>query len=268
MSHLAREDGKQVYYEDYGSGDAAVILVHGWGAGVRAWDYSLPALVEAGHRVVLLDHRGCGQSSKDFADVSVEAIASDVVALVDQLGLKRVVLNGWSLGGAIVVAAAAELGERCSALVLTCGATPCYLQKPDYPHGGTDEALAETLAAMAADRVNFLATLSAGVCASEVSPQVVDWMWGMFLQSSPLAARSLGALGPLDQRETLRALDVPILSFVGGLDAVVDPAVCRSVADYAKDVTVVECQASGHAPFIDEGELYHRELLGFIAAQF
>jgi non-heme chloroperoxidase len=267
MSHLTREDGKTIYYEDYGTGDSAVVLVHGWGAHVRAWDYTLPGLAAAGHRVVLLDHRGCGQSSKDFADMGVEAIASDVVALVEHLGLGSVVLNGWSLGGAVVVAAATELGERCKGVVLTCGATPCYLQKPDYPHGGTDQILADTLAAMAADRVNFLAGLSAGVCASDVSPQVVDWMWQMFLQSSPLAAQSLGALGPLDQRAELAALQVPILSFVGGLDAVVDPAVCRSVADYAKDVTIVECTASGHAPFIDEGELYHSELHSFIAKQ-
>ncbi len=266
MSNLEREDGKQVYYENYGSGDRAVVLVHGWGASVRAWDYTLPALVSAGHRVVLLDHRGCGNSSKDFADMSIEAIAGDVVALVEHLDLARVVLNGWSMGGAVVVASAARLGARCSGLVLSCGATPCYLQKPDYPHGGTEEILAETLAAMAADRVNFLAALSAGAFASEVSQQVVDWLTDLFLQSSPLAAASLGDLGPLDQRATLASLQVPILAYVGAKDEVVDPAVCRSVADYATDVTLVECKETGHTPFIEESELYHRELLGFVAA--
>ena len=267
MSSLTREDGKHIHYEDYGSGDTAVVLVHGWGMSLRTWDYTLPALVDAGQRVVLLDHRGCGQSSKDFADLGIEAIAGDVVALVQHLGLQRVVLNGWSMGGAVVTAAAHLLGQRCVGLVLTCGASPCYLQKPDYAHGGTDEALAETLAAMAADRVNFLAGLAAGVFASEVSQQVVDWMWDIFLQSSPLAAQSLADLGPLDQRATLAALNVPILSYVGAKDEIVDPAVCRSVADYGADVTLVECPESGHAPFIEEPELYLRELLGFVAAR-
>jgi non-heme chloroperoxidase len=267
MSSLAREDGKQVYFEDYGSGDSAVLLVHGWGMSLRAWDYTLPALTAAGHRVVLLDHRGCGQSSKDFADMGLEAIVGDVVALVEHLGLQRVVLNGWSLGGAVVVAAAHQLGTRCSGLVLTCGATPCYLQKPDYPHGGTDEALAETLAAMAADRVNFLAALSAGVFASEVSQQVIDWNWNIFMQSSPLAAQALGDLGPLDQRDILAGLQVPVLSYIGGQDAVVDPAVCRSVGDYAGNVTLVECAESGHAPFIEQCDFYNHELLNFVAAQ-
>lgn len=267
MSELMTSEGKTVYFEDYGSGDSAVVLVHGWGMNLRAWDYTLPALAAAGHRVVLLDHRGCGQSAKDFADMSIDAIAGDVVDLVEQLGLSRVVLNGWSLGGAVVVAAAAQLGERCTGLVLTCGATPCYLQKPDYPYGGTEDVLAGTLEAMAADRVNFFAGLSAGVYAADVSQQVVDWTAAAFLQSSPMAARSLGDLGPLDQRALLAELEMPVLGFVGGQDAVVDPAVCRSVADYARDFTLVECAGSGHAPFIEESELYNRELLGFLAGQ-
>ncbi len=131
MGYLAREDGKQVYFEDYGTGDQAVVLVHGWGMNLRVWDYSLPALVAAGHRVVLIDHRGCGESSKDFADMGIDAIAGDVVALVEHLGLNKVVLNGWSLGGAVVVAAASRLAARCAGLVLTCGATQCVSMASD-----------------------------------------------------------------------------------------------------------------------------------------
>jgi pimeloyl-ACP methyl ester carboxylesterase len=264
MAYLTTDDGKRVYYEDYGSGETAVVLVHGWGMGLRVWDYSLGTLTAAGYRVVAIDHRGCGKSDKDFADVGINAIASDVVALVGQLGLRKVVLNGWSLGGAVVVEAARQLGDTCAGLVLTCAATPCYLQKPDYAYGGTDEALAETLEAMLADRVNFLAGLSAGVCASEVSQSVVDWLWAMFMTSSPLAAQALGELGPLDQREVLAQLDVPVMSIVGAQDAVVDPQVCRSVADYSPRATIVEFEDSGHAPFIDEAQRYNDTVLIFL----
>ena len=137
MAYLEREQNKQVYFEDYGSGDNAIVLIHGWGMGVRTWDYTLPALVAAGYRVVALDHRGCGKSDMDFADMGIASIAGDVVAIVKSLGLKQVVLNGWSLGGAVAVEAASQLGETCCGLVLTCGATPVYFQKSDYPYGGT-----------------------------------------------------------------------------------------------------------------------------------
>jgi pimeloyl-ACP methyl ester carboxylesterase len=265
MAYLERESGGRVYYEDHGSGSSAIVLVHGWGMSLRAWDYSLPALVEGGYRVVALDHRGCGASDKDFADLGITAIAGDVVALVDALRLERVVLNGWSLGGAVVVAAASQLAQRCAGLVLTCGATPVYLQKSDFPHGGTDQALADTLAAMSADRVNFLMALSRGVCACAVSEEIVSWMWQMFMQASPLAARSLAELGPLDQRAMLASLSMPILSIVGGKDAIVDPQICRSVGTFNAGVRTVEFENAGHAPFIEEAQRYNAELLNFLA---
>jgi pimeloyl-ACP methyl ester carboxylesterase len=239
MSYLQCEGGKQVYYEDYGSGDSAVVLVHGWGMSLRTWDYSLGAIVSRGHRVVAIDHRGCGKSDKDFANMGVDAIASDVVAVVKDLGLKKVILNGWSLGGAVVVEAAARLDSTCSGLILTCGASPCYLQKPGYDFGGTEEGLAETMKAISSDRVNFLMGLASGICASEVSQTQIDWMWSIFMESSPLASQALGELGPLDQRELLSGLSMPILSVVGSKDAVVDPDVCRSVAQFNEYVMVV-----------------------------
>lgn len=263
MAYLDTGNGKNIYYEDYGSGDSAIVLVHGWGMGLRMWDYNLHALVQAGHRVVALDHRGCGRSDKDFDDFGIEAIAGDVVTLVSALGLKKVVLNGWSLGGAVVVAAAAQLGATCSGLFLTCAATPCYLQKPGFPHGGTDEALAETMAALTADRVNFLAALSQGVCAEGISADVISWMWRCFMEATPLAAQGLGELGPLDQRDMLASLDMPIVSAVGALDQVVDPNVCRSVKDYNAAAGIIEFEASGHAPMVEEAARYNTELLAF-----
>ncbi len=262
MATLEREDGKAIYFEDYGSGDSAIVLVHGWGMGLRMWDYNVPALIQAGHRVVALDHRGCGRSDKDFDDFGIQSIAGDVVALVDHLGLGKVVLNGWSLGGA-VVAAADALGDRCAGLFLTCAATPCYLQKADYPHGGTEEAMAETLAAMAADRVNFLAGLSAGVCA-DVTPDVVGWMMRSFLEATPMAAQGLAELGPLDQREVLAGLGIPIASAVGALDQVVDPNVCRSVKDYNAGASLIEFETSGHAPQVEDAARYNEELVAFL----
>ena len=267
MAYLERESGRRVYYEDNGSGELAIILIHGWGMSLRLWDYSLPKLMAAGYRVIALDHRGCGQSDKDFSDMGIEAIAGDVTALVGALGLDKVALNGWSLGGAVAVEAAANLGERCAALVLTCGATPAYLQKPDYPHGGTEEALAGTLEAMAADRANFLRALSEGVCAKEVSEATVQWMWQIFMDASPLTAQALGELGPLDQRATLSGLAMPVLAFVGARDEVVDPAVCRSVAEHHSNATIVEFESAGHAPFLEEPEAYHQALLDFLQQQ-
>ena len=241
------------------------MLIHGWGMGVRCWDHVVPALTAAGQRVVLFDHRGCGLSDKDFADLGIGAIAGDLVALVEALDLDSVVLNGWSLGGAVAVEAASRLGSRCSALVLTGGATPAYVQKPDFPFGGTPEDMAGTLAALTADRVNFLHGLSKIVCAKEVGPQIEDWLWRIFLEASPLAGATLGELEALDQRAQLLALDLPILSFVGSEDGFVAPDIGRWVGEHHAQARVIEYEGVGHAPFIEEREAYLAALVEFAA---
>ena len=267
MAYLTRENGRNIYYEDNGNGVAAIILIHAWGMNLRAWDGTVPHLVDAGHRVVTLDHRGCGLSDKDFDDMSINAIAGDVVALVAELGLEKVMLNGWSIGGAVAIEAASILKSTCCSLALTCPAAPVYLQKDDFPHGGTEEVLSGTLAALKADRPNFLKGLAQGIYSADVSEEVIDWTWSLFLAASPMTANTLAELGPLDQRATLSALHIPMISFVGSNDALADPAVGRSVADFNADTVIVELEHSGHVPLIEEADKYHSELLKFAGAQ-
>ena len=119
MAYLAVEGDKRIYYEDHGEGDTALVLIHGWGMNSRVWDGVLMPLLDAGQRVIVTDHRGCGRSDHDFADLGIAAIASDVARLVQERGVARAVLNGWSLGGAVATQAAHDLGDRCVGLILT-----------------------------------------------------------------------------------------------------------------------------------------------------
>ena len=231
---------------------------------VRVWDSLVPTLTASDYRTVMLDHRGCGQSDKDFADLGIDAIARDVQQLAGELQLQKVVLNGWSLGGAVAVAAADRLGPACVGLVLTGGATPVYVQKPDFPFGGTEEDMAGTLAAYATDKVNFLHGLSQIVCAKEVGANVEHWFWEQFLQASPLAGLTLGELGELDQRAQLLALDLPVLSVFGSEDGFVAPDVCRWVAANHPNARELELAGVGHAPFIEEPAAYLTALLEFL----
>src|SRR5215218_8000891 len=106
MSYLAVAKHRNVYFEDHAGRGLPVLLIHGWGMSCRVWDSTLAALHHAGHRVVTFDHRGCGLSDKDFDEVSIESLAADAVAIVRHLGIKRIAVNGWSLGGAVAVATA------------------------------------------------------------------------------------------------------------------------------------------------------------------
>ncbi len=266
MARLAVDGDKSIYFEDIGSGSKTLILIHGWGMSGRAWDGVLLPLLESGFRVITLDHRGCGRSDHDFADLGIDAIASDVVALVDSLSLSSVFLNGWSLGGAVATRAAHTLGARCAGLILTAGASPIYTQKPDLPLGGTVEDVAGVVAAMNDDRVTFLAGLAHAVTAKPVSDAMLTWMGDTFIGSAARASATLGELAHLDQRGIMAELDIPILSYICGQDGFVAPEISRWVAENHPRATGVEYPDSGHAPFIEEREAYLESLTGFINA--
>lgn len=266
MAFLTVDGSYRIYYEDHGHGDTALLLIHGWGMSSRVWDGVLIPLMNAGLRVVTMDHRGCGRSDHDFPDLGIKAIASDVVKLVGELGLKKVVLNGWSLGGAVATQAAHDLGANCSALVLTAGASPVYTQKPDLNLGGTAEDVLGTVAAIDADRINVLHGVAHAVCSKPVSPEVTQWMAESFIDSSARATATLGELAHLDQRDMLLALDMPVLSFICEKDGFVAPGISQWVADNHPKARGVTYPESGHAPFIEERESYLQELQTFISA--
>lgn len=263
MGYLNVEAERRIYFEDHYGDRLPVLLVHGWGMSCRVWDTTTAALVDAGHRVICFDQRGCGASDKDFITVSVDAGAADIVRLVDALGIQRLVLNGWSLGGALAAAAADRLGERCAGLVLTGGATPRYVQADDFPYGGAPGSVAETVAALRSNRTPFLHGLARAVCAKDPGDGVVDWLCRIFLATSPAADAALAELDHLDQRELLARLEVPVLAVVGGEDGFVSPDVGRAAAEMTS-AKLVELPDCGHAPFLEEGERYRSELHQFL----
>jgi non-heme chloroperoxidase len=266
MAYLAVEGDRSIYYERYRGSARPVVLVHGWGMGARIWDTVLPPLLAAGHEVVVYDQRSCGRSDKDFADVSIDALGSDVVRLVDHLELLGVVVSGWSLGGAVAVDAVAKLGPSAAGLVLTGGATPKYTQGDGWEHGATSEQLDETLAALSLNRPVFLNGLSQAVCAADPGPVTVEWMWQMFMQTSPRADESLRDLGRVDQRDMMKGLDLPALVMHGDKDVIVAPGIGAEAARILPKGRLVPFAQSGHAPFLEEHENYCSELLGFISS--
>ena len=269
MGRLSVEGDRQIYFERHSAAPGqqrTVVLSHGWGMGCRVWDNTVARLVDAGHGVVIHDHRCCGQSDKDFADVSIEALGADLAALCRHLKLDRPVLNGWSLGGAVVVDAAARLGaDAVGGLVLTGGATPRYTQGEDFPHGGQAEDVAATVAALRADRVNFLKALYFdGVFARDLGADVKDWCWRIALQASSAADASLGALAGLDQRGAMAGLSCPALVAIGGRDGVVAPEIGRYAAQCLPNADLMEFDDCGHAVFLEDADRYHAALLDFL----
>ncbi|MCP2253776.1 pimeloyl-[acyl-carrier protein] methyl ester esterase [Prauserella aidingensis] len=264
MAYLEVEGSRRIYFEHHEGDGTPVVLVHGWGATGRCWDTVAPALRAAGHEVVIVDLRACGRSDNDFSDVSIAALGADVALLCQRLSLRRPVLNGWSLGGAVVVDAASRLGENLGGLVLTGGATPRYTSTSDWPHGGTVADVQGVLDGLAADRATTLKGVAGAVCAKPVGDEVVVWLWGMFLEMGPCGDDSLRDLAEIDQRKTLGAVTAPALFLHGTDDGFTAHSGAEAAVELCSDARLVSFPGCGHAPFLEDRDAYLAELTGFL----
>jgi pimeloyl-ACP methyl ester carboxylesterase len=126
--HVEHE-GARIWYAAYGSG-SPVILLHGGLGHSGNWGRQVPALLEAGHRVILIDSRGHGRSTRDTRPYTYELMASDVLAVMDTLHLKQASLVGWSDGACIALIVAAQAPTRVAgAFFFGCNMDPSGLKQ-------------------------------------------------------------------------------------------------------------------------------------------
>jgi 3-oxoadipate enol-lactonase len=113
--HWILVNGVMLRYEQTGSGEIPVVLVHDMGMNLELWDEVMPAL--SPRLVLRYDMRGFGMSEKFRTPVTVEDHIQDLLKLMDGLGIAKPVLIGESIGGAIVLKFAARFPERVRAVV-------------------------------------------------------------------------------------------------------------------------------------------------------
>ncbi|HEX2997202.1 MAG TPA: alpha/beta hydrolase [Anaerolineales bacterium] len=103
--------GARIWYAAYGAG-SPVILLHGGLGNSGNWGYQVPALVKNGYRVIVIDSRGHGRSTRNSQPYSYEGMASDVSAVMDSLNIEKAALVGWSDGACTALILADKAPER------------------------------------------------------------------------------------------------------------------------------------------------------------
>lgn len=111
-----------LHFEEHGTRDGPpVIMSAGLGGSGSYWAPNLAALADR-HRIVLYDHRGTGRSDRALpANLTVDDMADDVIALMDGLALERADLVGHAAGGVIGLSIALRFPERLRRLVVVNG---------------------------------------------------------------------------------------------------------------------------------------------------
>jgi pimeloyl-ACP methyl ester carboxylesterase len=110
-------DGVAIHYTDRGKGEPVLVFVHCWSCDRHLWDAQVSAFAKD-RRIVALDLAGHGDSGRERKDWTIAAFGGDVRAVVEKLGLRRVILIGSSMGGPVILEAARGLKDRVVELVL------------------------------------------------------------------------------------------------------------------------------------------------------
>lgn len=110
----------EMFLRDTGGEGPAVMLLHGWMASADLnWCGAYGDLVEAGYRVVAIDHRGHGRGLRPLGRFRLADCAADAAAVLRQLELAPALVVGYSMGGAIAQLLARDHPDAVSGLVLS-----------------------------------------------------------------------------------------------------------------------------------------------------
>jgi 3-oxoadipate enol-lactonase len=207
--------------DDEGAG-APIVLLHAWVADRRAWDAVVPPLVTAGYRVVAYDTRGYGESTTDDADFSHR---SDLVAVLDALGIERATLVGNSGGGSTAFDATIEYPERVVAVIGVAAGLSGFegVPTPDEARIFGEYERVDTAEPFDADALtDFEVSVwmdGPGQSPERVDPALRAALWEMarpLNEPGRVRGRAI-ALGP-PANERLAEMRCPVLAVSGALD--------------------------------------------------
>ncbi|WP_040157488.1 alpha/beta fold hydrolase [Mobilicoccus massiliensis] len=232
MTEVTTKDGLfskvGLHVDDTGGSGRPVVLIHGWPLSGASWAPQVPALTEAGHRVVTYDRRGFGRSDKPKKGYDYDTLADDLSTVLEDLDLRDVTLVGFSMGGGEVVRYLSRHGtERVRSAVLL-GAVPPYLMKgPDNPDGPlTPELAAEFSAKLTKDEDDFYDEFTTMFFSAGdrfmVTEQERQQAFALAKLSDKAAAlATMQSWGTTDFRGDLPSVTVPTLVVHGDSDAAV-----------------------------------------------
>jgi non-heme chloroperoxidase len=261
----------EIYYEDHGAGQP-VVLIHGYPLSGRGWDKQVPALLDAGYRVITYDRRGFGHSSQPAAGYDYDTFAADLNTLLEHLDLHDAVLVGHSMGTGEVTRYLGRYGSaRAAKGVLVAPIPPYLLQAGDNPDGVPQSlfdgfaqaARADTPAWMKGFLDNFynVNTLRGTL----VSDQALAASWNLAVTASATAAVACIGTWTTDFRDDLPKIDVPILVIQGDADQVLPlDKTGKRLRGLIIDVQLVVVQGGPHAIPWTHADQVNTALLDFL----
>lgn len=251
-------NGTSLHLREGGEGSPTTLLIHGWAVPGTVWEPVLARWPAAAGRVLAPDLRGTGFSTKPRDGYALEDDVADVVALIDELGLKDLVLVGHSKGGTIAQRVALERPALLRKLILVC----------PVPASGVplDEQTIGYFRSLCGPR-DGLAQLISMTVARTPDPAVLER-----LVESMASVASESLLGGFDAWRTasfgdrIGAITTPTVVIGGAAEKVLPPAFLQEfIVDKIPGARLVLIDGVGHYPQIEAPDELTRLLVEHVA---
>lgn len=268
MGQFTTDDGISVAFDDEGEG-RPLVLLHGLMAH-RGFFPAQRALAER-FRLVTIDLRGHGGTRTGNRPPDVETLAGDVGALAAALDLRGAIGVGWSLGAAVLwhVLTGPETDRFDGAVVIDM--TPCVRNGAGWSLGLAPELCEARAQAIANQFETFAATAGAAIFAApdragEPHP-LAGWAAEEFARNDRSAIAALWAsLVEQDFRPRLAAVRQPTLVVHGAHSHLYGPETAGHLAAALPRARALCFERSGHAPHLEQPELFNEALIDFAAS--
>ena len=258
-------DGTKINYLDTGGDSTPVVLLHAFPLNSNMWEPQIEALSDR-FRFIVPDLQGFGGSDApdDAAAYTMDSYADQVAAVLDEIGLDKVVLAGLSMGGYIAFAFLRRHRDRVSALVLADTKAeadpPEGIEKRTKQQGMVrDEGTAGLIEALAGALL--------GEATTQKKPDVVERVKELMAQNGP--AGFIGALeamkGRPDSSGELTQINVPTLVIVGEHDGVTPPEAARKIHEHVGGSRLVVIPEAGHLSNLEAPEAFNGALGEFLS---
>ncbi|CCD96557.1 Non-heme haloperoxidase [Bradyrhizobium sp. ORS 375] len=272
MPVLKTNDGTEIYYKDWGSGQP-IVFSHGWPLSSDDWDAQMMFFLNHGFRVIAHDRRGHGRSAQVSDGHDMDHYADDLAALTADLDLKNAVHVGHSTGGGEVVHYLARHGEgRAAKAAIIAAVPPLMVQTAANPGGLPKSVFDEFQTQVATRRSEFYRDVAAGPFygfnkpGAKPSEAVIQNWWRQGMMGSAKAHYDgVVAFSQTDFTEDLKKLSLPVLVMHSEDDQIVPYADSAPLsAKLLKNGTLKTYKGFPHGMPTTEAATINADLLAFI----
>jgi pimeloyl-ACP methyl ester carboxylesterase len=269
---IRQQGAPELSLREWGSGEPAFVLIHGFGDGTFVWDEFAPRLAAFG-RTIAIDLRGHGDSDWDpDARYDSGAHLADVNFAVGALGLKKLVVIGHSLGAEIAIRLTAQHPELVVGLIIVDFGpevdrlSTAHIRKKFVSESRVYAGYREYADHLGAERPLISPEIRWAIARSALRPGTEggyrlkrDPAMGM---TQPGNADLLPPLWPM-----LGKIRCPVLVIRGIASSVLPAAVADRMAEVLHDGCLVSIKLAGHAVMSDNPEAFADAALSFIEAR-